>query len=88
MYSSNIKTFGSSLKSNYNYKILKLTDKKSIFDIFKDKKILSKNLSTNLIGEHNVQNLTAALSIIDDLGYKIKKSHILNFKGTKRRLKT
>ncbi len=85
-YSSNIKTFGSSLKSNYNYKILKLTDKKSIFDIFKDKKILSKNLSTNLIGEHNVQNLTAALSIIDDLGYKIKKSHILNFKGTKRRL--
>ena len=85
-YSSNIKTFGSSLKSNYNYKILKLTDKKSTFHIFKDKKILIKNLSTNLLGEHNVQNLTAALSIIDDLGYKIIKSHILNFKGTKRRL--
>ncbi len=85
-YSSNIKTFGSSLKSNYNYKILKLTDKKSTFHIFKDKKILTKNLSTYLLGEHNVQNLTAALSTIDDLGYKIIKSHILNFKGTKRRL--
>ena len=65
---------------------MKLTDKKSTFHIFKDKKILTKNLSTNLLGEHNVQNLTAALSTIDDLGYKIIKSHILNFKGTKRRL--
>ena len=50
------------------------------------KKILFKNLSTNLLGEHNVQNLTAVLSIIDDLGYKIKKSHILSFRGTKRRM--
>ena len=47
---------------------------------------MAKNLSTNLLGEHNVQNLTAALSIVDDLGFKIKKSHILNFKGTKRRM--
>ena len=33
-----------------------------------------------------MHNITAALSIVDHLGYKIKKSHILNFKGTKRRM--
>jgi UDP-N-acetylmuramate--alanine ligase len=63
-----------------------LTNKRSYFNFLIGKKILFKNLSTNLLGEHNVQNLTAVLSIIDDLGYKIKKSHILSFKGTKRRM--
>ena len=85
-YSKNLKTFGSNTKANYSYKLIKLTNKKSSFDILKGKKIISKSLSTNLLGEHNVKNLTAVLSIIDDLGYKIKKTHILNFKGTKRRM--
>ena len=85
-YSNKIKTFGSNTKAKYSYKIIKLSNKKSLFNIFKDKKILSKNLSTNLLGEHNVHNITAVSAILDDLGYKIKKSHILNFKGTKRRL--
>ena len=85
-YSRNIKTFGSNSDANYNYKLIKLTNKRSYFNFLIGKKILSKNLSTNLLGEHNVQNLTAVLSIIDDLGYKIKKSHILSFKGTKRRM--
>ena len=85
-YSHNIKTFGSNTNANYNSKLIRLTHKKSYFDIFKNRIIMAKNLSTNLLGEHNVQNLTAALSIIDDLGFKIKKSHILNFKGTKRRM--
>ena len=85
-YSNKIKTFGSNTKAKYSYKIIKLSNKKSLFNIFKDKKILSRNLSTNLLGEHNVHNITAVTAIIDDLGYKIKKSHILNFKGTKRRL--
>ena len=85
-YSNNIKTFGSNTKADYSYKLIKLTDKKSSFSFFKGKKILSKNLSSNLLGEHNVQNITAVLSIIDDLGYSIKKSHIESFKGTKRRM--
>ena len=85
-YSNNLKTFGSNINANYSYKLIKLTDKKSLFQIYKGKKILSKSLSTNLLGEHNVQNLTAVLSIIDDLGYGIKKSHLLDFKGTKRRM--
>tara|TARA_B100000963_G_scaffold193546_1_gene168441 strand:+ start:12619 stop:13998 length:1380 start_codon:yes stop_codon:yes gene_type:complete len=85
-YSSNIKTFGSDIKSNYSYKLIKLTEKKSLFNIFKGRKTLSSALTTYLLGEHNVQNLTAVLSIIDDLGYEIKKSDILNFKGIKRRM--
>tara|TARA_Y100001935_G_C17170106_1_gene439781 strand:- start:36 stop:857 length:822 start_codon:yes stop_codon:yes gene_type:complete len=85
-YSNKIKTFGSNTKANYSYKLIKLTNKKSIFDILKGKKILSKNISTNLLGEHNVQNITAVLSILDDLGYELKKSHMLNYKGTKRRM--
>ena len=85
-YSKNLKTFGSNTKANYSYKLIKLSDKKSSFQIYKGKKIISKRLTTSLLGEHNVQNLTAVLSIIDDLGYEIKKSHILDFKGTKRRM--
>ncbi len=85
-HSKKIKTFGSNKKANYSYKLIKLTNKKSLFNIYKDQTILSKSISSKLLGEHNVQNLTAALSVIDDLGYKIKKSHILNFKGTKRRM--
>ena len=85
-YSKNLKTFGSNKNANYSYKLIKLSDKKSSFQIYKGKKIISNSLTTNLLGEHNVQNLTAVLSIIDDLGYGIKKSHILDFKGTKRRM--
>ncbi len=85
-YSTNIKTFGSNSDANYSYKLINLTSKKSYFNFLIGNKILLKNLSTNLLGEHNVQNLTAVLSIIDYLGYKIKKSHILSFKGTKRRM--
>ena len=85
-YSKKIKTFGSNTNANYSYKLIKLTNKKSSFMLRKGEKILFNSISSNLIGEHNVQNLTAVLSVIDDLGYKIKKSHILNFKGTKRRM--
>ena len=85
-YSKNLKTFGSNTKADYSYKLKELSDKKSSFQIYKGKKIISNSLTTNLLGEHNVQNLTAVLSIVDDLGYEIKKSHILDFKGTKRRM--
>jgi len=85
-YSNKIITFGSNTKADYSYKLIKLTHIKSSFEILKGKKILSKNLSSKLLGEHNVQKLIAVLSIIDDLGYDIKKSNILKFKGTKRRM--
>ncbi len=85
-YSNKIITFGSNTNADYSYKLIKLTHIKSTFEILKGKKILSKNLSSKLLGEHNVQNLIAVLSIIDDLGYDIKKSNIIKFKGIKRRM--
>ena len=39
-----------------------------------------------MLGEHNVSNMTAALSVIDSLNIKINKSDILKFKGTLRRM--
>ena len=85
-YSENIKTFGSNTKADFSYKLVKLTHKKSFFNFLKGKKTLSKSLSTNLLGEHNVLNLTAVLSVVNDLGCEINKTHLLNFKGTKRRM--
>ena len=50
--------------------------------IFLKEKILTKNISSNLLGEHNVQNL-AVISIIDDLGYKVKSPIYLILKELK-----
>ena len=46
------------IKKRYRYKLILMIE--SSFDILKNNEILSKSLSTNLLGEHNVQNITAA----------------------------
>jgi UDP-N-acetylmuramate--alanine ligase len=79
-------TYGSSLNSSYSYKIKKLTDLKSTFDLFKNKKKYSDSITSPMLGEHNVSNTTAALSAMDSLGIKINKSDLLSFKGTLRRM--
>ena len=84
----NIITFGSSHSFSYSYKIKKLTNINSTFDLFKDQKKYSENILSPMLGEHNVSNMTAALSVIDSLNIKINKSDILKFKGTLRRMNT
>ena len=79
-------TFGSSHSFSYSYKIKKLTNINSTFDLFKDQKKYSENILSPMLGEHNVSNMTAALSVIDSLNIKINKSDILKFKGTLRRM--
>ena len=81
-------TFGSSHSFSYSYKIKKLTNINSTFDLFKDQKKYSENILSPMLGEHNVSNMTAALSVIDSLNIKINKSDILKFKGTLRRMNT
>lgn len=81
-------TFGSSHSFSYSYKIKKLTNLNSTFDLFKDQKKYSENILSPMLGEHNVSNMTAALSVIDSLNIKINKSDILKFKGTLRRMNT
>jgi len=79
-------TFGSSHSFSYSYKIKKLTNINTTFDLFKDQKKYSENILSPMLGEHNVSNMTAALSVIDSLNIKINKSDILKFKGTLRRM--
>ena len=81
-------TFGSSHSFSYSYKIKKLTNINTTFDLFKDQKKYSENILSPMLGEHNVSNMTAALSVIDSLNIKINKSDILKFKGTLRRMNT
>ena len=84
--SKNIITFGKNTKSNYSYKNIKLSKNKTVFDFWFKNKIMHKKLSSPLLGEHNVQNLIAALSLMKELGIKINPKHIMSFKGTLRRM--
>ena len=85
-YSPNIITFGKKNKSIYSFRNIKLTYNKSIFDLYKNNKIIQKEISSPLVGEHNIQNLTSALVVMKDLDIKINIKNIMAFKGTLRRL--
>jgi len=86
--SKNIITFGKKTKSQYRFKNIKLKNNNSSFDLYYENKIIQKKILSPLLGEHNIQNLTAALSVMNDLNIKINKKHIMSFKGTKRRMNT
>ena len=85
-YSPNIITFGKKNKSIYSFRNIKLTYNRSIFDLYKNNKIIQKEISSPLVGEHNIQNLTSALVVMKDLDIKINIKNIMAFKGTLRRL--
>ena len=84
--SPNIITFGKKNKSIYSFRNIKLTYNRSIFDLYKNNKIIQKEISSPLVGEHNIQNLTSALVVMKDLDIKINIKNIMAFKGTLRRL--
>ena len=84
--SKNIITFGKKASSQYTYKNFKLKNNNSTFDLYFKNKIIQKKILSPLLGEHNIQNLTAALSVINNLDIKINKKHIMTFKGTMRRM--
>ncbi len=84
--SKNIIPFGGNSKPIYSYKIQKLSHNKSIFDFYFNKKKIIKNITSPLLGEHNIENLTAVLSVIHNLGIKINKKDIKNYRGTMRRM--
>ena len=86
--SKNIITYGKSNKSNYYYKINKLSEKDSKFDFFQknEKKIIKIN--SPLLGEHNVQNLSAIMAVIKNLNIRVSNKDIMSFKGIQRRMNT
>ncbi len=84
--SKNIFSFGKNRNLTYSYKINKLTHNNSNIDFyFKGKKVIS-NVISPLLGEHNVQNLTAVLSLMHELNIKLIKKSMMHYKGTLRRM--
>lgn len=85
--SKNIITYGKSTKSNYYYKIDKLTEKDSKFNFFQHNEKIAK-IKSPLLGEHNVQNLCPILAAIIHLKIQISNRDVMNFKGIQRRMNT
>ena len=86
--SKNIITYGKSNKSNYYYKINKLSEKDSKFDFFQENKKKITKIKSPLLGEHNVQNLSAIIAVIKNLNIRISNKDIMSFKGIQRRMNT
>ncbi len=84
--SNNIITFSGKYHSTYTYKIKSLNDTKSVFNFYFKKQIIKKDITSPLLGEHNVQNLAAILSVLHDLNLDTNNNSIMKYKGTKRRM--
>ena len=89
--SLNFLTYG--FNKNSNYQIINVRKKKdySTFDLrlkFSSSKTFSiKNISVNLIGDHNISNTTASIAIALNLGVKVSKikKALKKFLGIQRR---
>lgn len=82
------RTFGVTDQADISAKEVSLGKTETTFTLMKgEEKIIP--VTTNLMGLHNVQNLTAALAWIDILGMDIKKAvpHLTNIPELDRRLK-
>ena len=86
--SKNIITYGKSNKSNYYYRINKLTEKDSKFDFFQQNEKKITKIKSPLLGEHNVENLCAIMAVIRNLNIQISNKDIMSFKGIQRRMNT
>ena len=87
----NYQTYGFNKNANFHIILKKKNNKFSKFDLkiklFGKKNRIYKNFQIPLLGEHNIQNATAAIAIALALGINIihiKKS-LKNFKGVQRR---
>ena len=88
----NILTYGFNKKADYRIQSPRYSSTYSIFDLYykslDNKKKLIKNINLKLIGEHNVLNACAAISVCINLGVKnhIIKKALKNFSGVQRRM--
>ncbi|MCF7907154.1 hypothetical protein K9K85_02635 [Patescibacteria group bacterium] len=88
--SSPVKRYGKLNPKNnndYSYQINSFSPQKTIFTVYKKNQEWS-SFSTNLFGEHMIENLTAGIALGDLIGIekeKIKKA-VSSFQGVKRRL--
>ena len=88
---SNLLTYGFNKNSNYRIKNVKKNSNGSVFDLSinfsKNKTFDIKNIKVNLLGDHNIRNTTASISIALNLGIKISKikKALKKFLGIQRR---
>ncbi len=88
---NNFLTYGFNGRSNYQITNLKKKTDYSIFDLkikfTKDKIYKIKNIKVNLIGDHNISNVTGSIAIALNLGIKINKikKALKKFQGIQRR---
>ena len=88
---NNLLTYGFNKKSNYQIKNVKKNSNGSTFDLStnfsKNKNFNIKNIKVNLLGDHNIRNTTASISIALNLGIKISKikKALKKFLGIQRR---
>ena len=88
----NILFYGCSKKANYKISNIRQNIDYSIFDLsyfdLDHKQIKVNDIKLKLIGEHNVLNATAAISVCLNLGVKIStiKKALKNFTGVQRRM--
>ena len=86
----NFYTYGKNKKSNFQIINIKQTTNFSIFDIkinIPSKKKIIKGIKIPMIGTHNIQNATAAVSLAFTIGLPEKyiKLGLYKFKGVQRR---
>ncbi len=88
----NIYTYGFNKNANYRIANTRYKVNYSLFDLhyknLNNKKTTIKNINLKLIGEHNVLNACAAVSLCLNLGVKINiiKKALKNFTGVQRRM--
>ena len=88
---NNLLTYGFNWNSNYRIKNVKKNSNGSVFDLginfSKNKTFDIKNIKVNLLGDHNIRNTTASISIALNLGIKISKikKALKKFLGIQRR---
>ena len=88
---NNLLTYGFNKNSNYRIKNVKKNSNGSVFDLSinfsKNKTFDIKNIKVNLLGDHNIRNTTASISIALNLGIKISKikKALKKFLGIQRR---
>ena len=88
----NILTYGISKKADYRISNIKYRASYTLFDLhyknLNGKKKLIKNINLKLLGDHNVLNSVAAISLCINLGVSINiiKKALKNFSGVQRRM--
>ena len=84
-----IVTYGFDNSADFNIKNIEYdnVNKNSKFDIYYKNELLS-NITINVIGKHNIENATAAISAAISMGIDIDtiKNSLVNFSGADRRL--